>query len=287
MYAPDKYSRKYPNERRKLPNTGITTRCYVYERSDIFGFFRIMTELCIQYSALCVIVMCLMVTMASCKTAQIQGSVATCHREGELVSVPGISSDPCITCICQMREVRCSRQTCPSNEGCHMILFDKPRDQCCEQCKGCIYKENSYRSDETWADPDDPCLIYMCQAGVVTRLIKRCHVTCRDPIIQTGYCCPICKGCYVNKVNYKEGQQFPSPIDPCSTCICQNGSTSCSRELCPVLNCIQDQQYYPIGSCCPRCKGSRHIYPPPGGKCLYQRRVHDNGSTLSPDICTQ
>ncbi|KAK2178859.1 hypothetical protein NP493_524g02009 [Ridgeia piscesae] len=33
------------------------------------------------------------------------------------------------------KQVTCSKQKCGVLEGCHTILFDKPKDVCCDVCK--------------------------------------------------------------------------------------------------------------------------------------------------------
>ena len=47
----------------------------------------------------------------------------------------------------QNGEVACSREECPDLEGCHVVLFPKPVDQCCERCIGKYFTKHIRMSE--------------------------------------------------------------------------------------------------------------------------------------------
>ncbi|XP_059167047.1 uncharacterized protein LOC131949253 [Physella acuta] len=79
------------------------------------------------------------------------GTEPSCNMEGEIIHVPGISSNRC-TCRCKDGRVDCDSVNCGNGvltgetepcdarlcrgvEGCHVILYDHP-NKCCKVCKG-------------------------------------------------------------------------------------------------------------------------------------------------------
>ncbi|XP_060564132.1 BMP-binding endothelial regulator protein-like [Ruditapes philippinarum] len=221
--------------------------------------------------------------------SQLSGSFASCKNEGEIVEVRGISENPCITCICMNKIIKCTQTQCPSTEGCHVILFDSFREErkCCEVCKGCDYEGKSYNSSTSWTDVNDSCTQYTCRASVVTKFKTQCYTPCYDPVPVPGQCCPSCKGCYFDGRKFSNGDKFNLSTDPCVHCSCQEGSVSCVKATCPVLNCPTENIYNVTGDCCPRCRGERKIYNLPGGRCFYQKKIYSNGRQFRPDKCTR
>ncbi|KAK2178861.1 hypothetical protein NP493_524g02010 [Ridgeia piscesae] len=114
---------------------------------------------------------------------------------------------------------------------------------------------------------------------------KKCHVTCLYPAPLPGHCCPVCKGCTVANKTYKNGETFPSPVDPCATCTCREGSLLCQKEACPVLNC-PERYVDAADQCCPVCRGSRKVFDLRMRACLFNNRVYDNNTSIAPDKCT-
>ncbi|RZC42991.1 BMP-binding endothelial regulator protein, partial [Asbolus verrucosus] len=71
------------------------------------------------------------------------GRRAQCPLEGEPVAVDHIDKFNCFSCICKNGFVECkSDYYCPPTDGCH------------------IHTE--------WTDPDNPCKVLRCEAGVIT-----------------------------------------------------------------------------------------------------------------------
>lgn len=217
----------------------------------------------------------------------IEGATPTCKEEGKEVFVKYISTDPCFKCHCKDKTVQCTKLKCPSNIGCHMILYDKPDNQCCHQCKGCVHKGKVYGSGQEWSDPQNPCKVYHCWAGVVTATEKKCFAPCKNPVKVPGQCCPKCTGCTLNGMTYKNGDIFTSKNDPCIQCECKDGNVVCSKRACPVLNCPSQYVYTPRGSCCSKCTGSRKIFDLGNTRCLFRNRVYKKGREIVLDKCTK
>lgn len=60
---------------------------------------------------------------------------------------------------------------------------------------GCVYKGIPRDSGTEWTDPDDPCMVISCKAGVVTETRMQCITPCQQPYPpKPGTCCPTCSG---------------------------------------------------------------------------------------------
>ncbi|XP_041374803.1 BMP-binding endothelial regulator protein-like [Gigantopelta aegis] len=232
----------------------------------------------------------LLITMAihigKPSNSQLAGTVSKCNKEGEPVNIPGITDDPCISCVCRKGQVECEKTKCKALEGCHAILFDGPSRKCCDTCKGCWYNGSNYDSTSTWSNPTQPCEEFSCRAGVVTKSKKKCYVPCKHPTMQRGRCCPSCTGCFYSGKEYKDGDEFSLTTDPCVKCTCEKGNMTCVRHTCAVLNCPKESVHKPEGECCPQCKGMRRIFDLPTS-CYFAKRVFSNGSTFQPEKCTE
>ncbi|XP_022669658.1 BMP-binding endothelial regulator protein-like isoform X1 [Varroa destructor] len=232
----------------------------------------------------------------------LKGSYIKCspEQEGRDVPISMISKDnPCIHCKCQKRVVECRRETCELPKGCYFLdkttgassdISDSTskKKTCCHQCKGCVLNGTAYNSPSTWTEPGDPCLRYTCQSGIVTKSREVCHVPCQNPLSpKTGHCCPSCKGCLLNGINYAGGEIFEAPNDPCLKCICQEGSITCQREACPVMACPFSRQMVTAKACCPTCRGTKSLVGSPlGGRCMIGTEVFDDGTAWPLDQCT-
>ncbi|XP_046680028.1 BMP-binding endothelial regulator protein isoform X1 [Homalodisca vitripennis] len=217
----------------------------------------------------------------------VTGKTESCVNEGEVVNTDNISKSRCFTCTCKNGYVECAKERCLSAEGCFMLL-DHSNDGCCYQCKGCMH-EGVYRESGTqWRDPQRPCRILSCKAGVVTETEEVCYTPCalsRPP--REGQCCRTCKGCEINGQIVTESRNVTSTEDPCIKCHCKDGHMTCTKKACPVLNCPDTAVEHNKGECCPQCKGSRRLIEPPKGSCLLKLGLHQSGKTFQHDDCTK
>jgi hypothetical protein len=61
----------------------------------------------------------------------------------------------------------------------------------------------------------------------------------------------------------------------------------CEKAACPVLNCPSRYVDHPVGACCPLCRGSRQLFLPSRGSCVFRSSVLTPGATTFPDLCTK
>ncbi|KAK3916859.1 BMP-binding endothelial regulator protein [Frankliniella fusca] len=186
--------------------------------------------------------------------------------------------------------VECQAERCPAQQGCYLLL-STPRDSCCSVCKGCEYMGRSYASGEEWKDPDNPCRVFTCKAGVVTESEEVCYVPCphsQSLPPEPGQCCRTCPTCPMSeKDRDRDSRSVTLAEDPCVSCQCRGGRLACSKKACPVLNCPQSTIEQLPGQCCPVCKGSRRLlYELPAGSCLLGTEMKASGRSFHVDHCT-
>ncbi|XP_014669828.1 PREDICTED: BMP-binding endothelial regulator protein-like [Priapulus caudatus] len=214
-------------------------------------------------------------------TAQLAGTVATCENEGEVVEVPLTWTDPCkYTCRCKSGQVVCEKQACPSMEGCHAVIYGLD-DRCCEECKGCVYKNTTHVSGTSWMDAHDPCREFTCQAGVLSVTETKCYTPCDDPVDVKDQCCPVCEGCGT----YKEGETFTLDTDICVQCTCKKNRFECFKRACPVLSCSASHVAVREGHCCPECRGTRMVFEV-FNRCLLGNKIYNDGQSFQIGLCT-
>ncbi|ERE89489.1 kielin/chordin-like protein [Cricetulus griseus] len=181
--------------------------------------------------------------------------------------------DPCQECHCQEGQAHCQPRACPSAPCGHPL----PSTCCRTDCKGCAFGGKEYPNGADFPHPTDPCRLCRCLGGNAQCLARRCPpLSCPEPVLPPGECCPQCPdapaGCPQSgdAVPARHQEHFFPPGDPCSRCLCLDGSVSCRRLPCPPAPCAHPRR----GPCCPSCDG-----------CLYQGKEFASGQRFpSPSI---
>uniref|UniRef100_A0ABM5GLJ4 Kielin/chordin-like protein isoform X1 n=1 Tax=Pogona vitticeps TaxID=103695 RepID=A0ABM5GLJ4_9SAUR len=183
------------------------------------------------------------------------------YRSGETVR----SRDPCALCLCTAGEVSCKdgASECPPTPCTHP---GKPPGECCPTCKVCEFKTRLYQNGEAFTPAGaGPCLQCSCKDGNVRCQEQLCPpAPCSQPVREPGRCCPFCKVCVHDSVEFEDGTEWEPDEDPCSTCICHQGESVCSTNPCPPAPCQHPAQLQ--GECCPGCQ-----------RCSYNQRLYSNG----------
>ncbi|KAM6936923.1 kielin/chordin-like protein [Xenentodon cancila] len=188
------------------------------------------------------------------------------------------SRDPCVHCRCSAGDVSCehTEASCPTPNCRHPA---KRKGECCPTCRECEYDRRVYADGKAFNPPGSgPCVQCRCKAGNVICHEEKCpSVRCANPIKDPHLCCPICKACVLEGVEYEEGSSW-HPEGSCSTCTCVNGEISCTHTQCPSSDCLHPTKI--TGSCCEVCES-----------CTYNHRIYSSGQRFTtPDqpchICT-
>ncbi|KAK6488158.1 kielin/chordin-like protein isoform X1 [Huso huso] len=184
--------------------------------------------------------------------------------------------NPCLSCRCSAGRVSCERldPNCPPIRCSHPA---KQIGQCCPSCEVCEYERRIYTSGRVFTPPgSSPCLQCTCNGGNVRCQEEVCPpVQCSNPVIDPQYCCPICKVCVLNGVEFEDGTDWEPDEDPCSTCVCTNGEPVCRLSPCPRITCLHPTKMN--SDCCAVCD-----------RCTYNQRIYNNGQDfIDPDIPCQ
>ncbi|XP_061107394.1 kielin/chordin-like protein [Conger conger] len=213
-----------------------------------------------------------------CKVCVVDGLE---FEEGEEWDAEG---QPCRRCRCVGGEPVCHVTRCPAVSCLHP---SKLEGQCCATCDLCSYNQRIYSNGQDFHDPDDPCQQCRCQDGTVKCTVAQCPPpTCSSPQTPPGQCCPQCPNCDFDNRVFVDGEEFPSPVNPCQECVCSGGRVDCQDQECPHPTCT-----YPLsGSCCRNnCNGCNYAgkeypngmeFPHPTDRCRTCHCINGNVQCL-------
>ncbi|XP_076822786.1 BMP-binding endothelial regulator protein-like isoform X2 [Clavelina lepadiformis] len=183
-------------------------------------------------------------------------------------------ADPCIECSCEHGNARCSRKVCPVLACGGRMVRTKPGN-CCPQCVGKRYVFDLGTGD-CWFQRDilrhleevtlDVCTQCTCMNGTVVCHRQTCpeKLSCAESehIYPPFKCCPICHREELRNCTDEIGEQrkhgttWSQPRQPCQSCRCHNGTTTCTEMTCDDVStrCGRGQVLENVpGKCCKTC----------------------------------
>ncbi|KAF6016745.1 hypothetical protein EB796_024947 [Bugula neritina] len=136
---------------------------------------------------------------------------------------------------------------------CPVLDCDTPvvlPENCCPSCGECVTSNGTvYDNGERFQSPADTCSDCICINEEVRCEKKACPaISCDDPIVLPGKCCPTCinRYCEYNNVTIANGDSID---DGCRECKCLSGRVTCVTKLCPIALCPSPV----MGECCLEC----------------------------------
>ncbi|XP_053741751.1 kielin/chordin-like protein [Synchiropus splendidus] len=177
-------------------------------------------------------------------------------------------TDPCRTCSCINGNVQCLKKRCPPLPCSNPNAL--PTD-CCPQCpvppSDCVFEQQRFRHGQQFYHPTDSCRSCSCTNGTVHCQRRQCPlVRCSHPT--TRDCCRSCDGCIYERKERANGETWDDTSDPCSVCVCREGSVHCERKRCPPSNCNHPVQR----QCCMSCDG-----------CFFNGKEYSGGTEFSDE----
>ncbi|XP_048024025.1 kielin/chordin-like protein isoform X3 [Megalobrama amblycephala] len=173
-------------------------------------------------------------------------------------------------CVCENGNINCVRYPCPPTPCQNPV---RRPGECCERCEECRYEGDVYSDGQTFISRQDPCLKCQCSKGNVRCRQERCPpIKCPVPTpTNPNVCCPECRGCIWNGVQYEEGAAW---TDAGQSCSCVRGQVTCSpkppcNNPCAPTPMPCPTPMHPGGECCGSC-----------GQCQYKQRFYENGQTF-------
>lgn len=199
--------------------------------------------------------------------------------------------DPCKVMRCEAGVITQSTLRC--HTPCDNPQPAGPK-KCCPTCPDCSINGQIAMNDRE-VTSDDPCVKCRCEEGRMTCSKQACPVLQCGPwhqVQREGECCPRCVGtrilhkpqgkCILYNEIYENGAQLKP--NQCTICECQNETSLCVRESCPVLDCAPNMMKKKPKSCCTECKEPRMENF--RQQCTYEEKTYEEGAQWKLDDCS-
>lgn len=99
-------------------------------------------------------------------------------------------------------------------------MIEKKPNDCCQRCKGCVYRGKYHDSHTEWSEAGEPCRIVRCEAGIITESNLQCYTPCRNPLPPgPGKCCATCPGCRINGQRVTQVNKFQVTLIVVEHCV--------------------------------------------------------------------
>ncbi|KAK2180064.1 hypothetical protein NP493_457g01016 [Ridgeia piscesae] len=207
------------------------------------------------------------------------------YQSGDVFSPTG---DPCDMCNCQGGNLMCHKQSCPTTVLCpQSALVPATKQACCPSCTEVHTRCTRDQVGFIVRPKDDPC--YMCECKseynwlCMREVCPLLDCNLDDQVLTPGECCPHCRSCLLadEAIWLQSGDTWRSPLEPCLTCLCEDGLVSCQRRRCEELHCADGLVAYQAqGDCCTKCV-SRDLLA-----CNFEGKVYQAGENFTVDVCT-
>lgn len=206
--------------------------------------------------------------------------------------------DPCKVMRCEAGIITQSTLRC--HTPCGNNMQPPEPGKCCPTCPGCNINGQTATNDRE-VTSDDPCVKCRCEENplghgkFMTCSKQACPVLQCGPSHQVqreGECCPRCVGtrtlykppgkCILYNEMYENGEKRKQ--NQCTLCECQNETSFCVRESCPVLDCAPDMMKKKPKSCCHECKAPQ--IENFERQCTYDGKNYEEGAQWHLDHCS-
>ncbi|GAB1599713.1 kielin/chordin-like protein [Argonauta hians] len=156
----------------------------------------------------------------------------------------------CKQCSCLNGTVTCDVKVCDPTECKYPAQAE---GECCPQCHDCLVDGQLVLNDNIFTIAVNGCQECYCSEGdILCRTVDSCDkLSCKNTIMPAGKCCPRCKGCKKDQIDYNYGDIIPTN-NSCTTCKCIEGMVLCREKQCPKLTCPHIRNI--TNQCCPQCE---------------------------------
>ncbi|KAK2517471.1 Bmper [Columba guinea] len=192
------------------------------------------------------------------------GSVAKCENEGEILQIPFITDNPCIMCVCLVRqgvELRMKPRLSVAEDGYSGLIPLSFQQQWLEKCVSiaCVEHSSVDRLDEM-------SFLFQARLGCDLAIARVAEQLLNG---QQNSHQPLFLDCSFGGNTYNSSMKWHLPSNPCVTYQCQEGVIVESEVQC-VVHCKNPSRL--MGTCCPVCPG-----------CIFEGRHYNEGEEFRPE----